>query len=289
MIRTLSSQLFANLRSPIGINAAASMSSLPKNMTQVYPDRLKGKVAVVTASTQGIGYSIAKRLALEGASVVISSRRQANVDKALQNLKDLKLERVHGITCHVGKEEDRLNLLKVAKDHFGGIDILVSNAAVNPYFGPILDTPEDAWDKIFEINVKSTFFLAKETVPYLQERGGGSIILVASIAGFLPINFLGAYSISKTAILGLTKALSHTVSGEGIRVNGIAPGIIETKFSSALTENEEILKKNLSSVSMGRVGQPDECAGAVAFLSSDDASYITGENMVIAGGQPSRM
>lgn len=258
-------------------------------MSTVYPDRLKGKVAVVTASTEGIGFAIAKRLALEGASVVVSSRKQTNVDRAVKELKDLKLENIRGTVCHVGKEDDRTNLLKLTKEEFGGIDILVSNAAVNPYFGPVLDTPEEAWDKIFDINVKSTFFLAKETVPYLQERGGGSIVLVASIAGFLPINFLGAYSISKTAILGLTKALSHTVSGEGIRVNGIAPGIIETKFSSALTENEDILQKNLSSVSMGRVGKPEECAGAVAFLCSEDASYITGENIVIAGGQPSRM
>jgi len=250
--------------------------------------RLKGKTAVVTASTDGIGFAIAKRLGAEGASVVVSSRKEKNVNEAVKKLKDLGYS-VAGTVCHVAKSEDRKTLLKTAIDNFGGIDILVSNAAVNPTVGPVLDCSEEAWDKIFDVNLKSAFMLSKEVLPHLKKRNGGCIIYISSIAGFHPLNMLGAYSVSKTALLGLTKAAAVDLAADNIRVNCLAPGIVETRFSSALHETETAKEAALSMIPMRRLAQPDEMAAVVAFLSSDDASYITGETFIAAGGMASRL
>eukprot|EP01137_Pigoraptor_chileana_P001965 Opistho-2@2167 len=261
-----------------------SMSSVPAAR------RLDGRVAVVTASTEGIGYAIARRLGQEGAKVVISSRKKDNVDKVVQTLKDEGLS-VTGIVCHVGKAEDRKSLIAKTVAAHGGIDILVSNAAVNPIFGSMLETTEDAWDKIFDINIKSAFFLAKEAMPHMGTGGrkGGSVVFVSSIAGFAPFEALGAYSVSKTALFGLTKALSREVGARNIRVNCIAPGIIKTKFSEALWTNKAILEKTLEDVPLNRLGSAEDCAGTVSFLASDDAAYVTGETIVTAGGMQSRL
>jgi dehydrogenase/reductase SDR family member 4 len=170
----------------------------------------------------------------EGASVVISSRREKNVTKAVAALKAKNIK-VHGTICHVASAEDRAKLFAEAKEKFGGIDILVSNAAVTPETGPVLDTSEKAWDKIFEVNVKASFMLAKEALPFLRERGGGNIVFISSIAGFHPNSILGAYGVSKTALFGLTKAAAGDLASEKIRVNCLAPGLIETKFSSIVS------------------------------------------------------
>jgi len=249
---------------------------------------LDGRVAIVTASTDGIGFSIAERLARDGAKVVISSRKQKNVDSAVERLGQEGLL-VTGVVCHVAKEEDREKLITETVEKFGGIDILISNAAVNPVFGPVLDCPEDAWDKIFDVNVKAAFLLAKSTVPHMEKRGKGSIIFVSSIAGFQPISALGAYSVSKTALLGLTKVLAQELGSSGIRVNCIAPGVIDTKFSSMLVETDSIRDKILEGIPLQRIGKPDEISGLASFLCSDDASYISGENIVAAGGSLSRL
>ncbi|RZF43194.1 hypothetical protein LSTR_LSTR013874 [Laodelphax striatellus] len=250
--------------------------------------KLNGKVAVVTASTDGIGFAIAERLGKEGASVMISSRKQANVEKAVGKLKNQGYK-VSGLVCHVGKKEDREKLLTEAASKFGGIDILVSNAAVNPIVGPVLDCPESAWDKIFEINVKAAFMLSQEALPYIRKRGGGSIIYISSIAGYQPLGLLGAYSVSKTALLGLTKAAAVDLASENIRVNCVAPGIIKTNFSSALHESETAREAALTQIPMNLLGEPKEIAGVVAFLVSEDASYITGESIIASGCMASRL
>lgn len=250
--------------------------------------KLSGKVAIVTASTEGIGFGIAENLARHGAHVMLSSRKAANVTAAVEKLQADGLS-VSGTVCHVGKQGDRSNLFQQTVDKFGGLDILVSNAAVNPYFGPILDCPEDAWDKIFEINVKVAFLLFKESVPLLQQRGGGSAVFVSSIGGFQPISALGPYSVSKTALFGLTKALASEAAADNIRVNCIAPGIIQTKFAAALTDNEDIAERVLETVPLGRFGQPSEMGGIVSFLASEEASYVTGETIVLAGGMNARL
>ncbi|XP_066967266.1 dehydrogenase/reductase SDR family member 4 [Macrobrachium rosenbergii] len=250
--------------------------------------KLAGKVAIVTASTDGIGYAIAERLGVDGAHVVISSRKQGNVERAVRSLESKGCS-VLGFPCHVAKDEDRANLIAKTVEKFGGIDILVSNAAVNPTVGGVLDCPPGVWDKIFEVNVKNALQLSQLVVPEMQKRNGGAIVYVSSIAGFQPMPLLGAYSVSKTALLGLTKAVAQQVASDNIRVNCLAPGIVQTKFSSALTENDAVHEKILEQIPLGRVAQPHEMAGIISFLVSDDASYVTGESFVVAGGMTSRL
>lgn len=211
----------------------------------------------------------------------------ANVEKALTTLKAQNLD-VIGVKCHVGNEEDRKSMLQAAVDKYGGIDILVSNAAVNPEVGAVLETSESAWDKIFDINVKCSYLIAKEALPFIRKRGGGSIVFVSSIGGFQPMGLLGAYCVSKTALFGLTKAAASDLATENIRVNCLAPGIIETKFAEAIT-SDSAKDAALSTVPMKRFGMPSEMGAVTAFLVSDDASYITGEVICASGGMHSRL
>lgn len=250
--------------------------------------RLAGKVAVVTAATEGIGFAISRRLAQDGASVVISSRKQKKVDKALKQLKDEGLD-VSGTVCHVGKVEDRTTLIAQVLESKGAIDILVSNAAANPAMGPILDTTEEQWDKIFDVNVKSAFFLAKEVAPHMEKQGHGSILFVSSIGGYQPFALLGPYSVSKTALLGLVQAMAPQCAEMGIRVNGVAPGVIRTKFSASLHTEPSVAEQVLQNIPLKRFGESEDVANTVSFLVSDDASYITGETIVVAGGMASRL
>jgi len=250
--------------------------------------RLEGKVAVVTASTAGIGLAIAERLGHEGAHVIVSSRKQDQVTAAVQNLKKQGLA-VTGLTCHVGSKEDRKKLLDLVAEKFGGLDILVSNAGINPAYGPILETKEELWDKIFEVNVKASFLLCREAVPLMEKKGGGSIVIVSSVGGYDPFPLIAAYSISKTALLGLVKGLAPQCAEKNIRVNAIAPGIIKTKFSEALWNNPTGEMAAASQMLLKRLGEPEDCAGAVAFLVSDDASFITGETVTMSGGIHSRL
>ncbi|XP_037933693.1 dehydrogenase/reductase SDR family member 4 [Teleopsis dalmanni] len=271
----------------ISINNCAkrlsSQSSTSGNMK-----RFQGKVAIVTASTDGIGFAIAKRLAEDGANVVISSRKEKNVANAVEKLRKLNLN-VMGLKCHVAEASDRKQLFEETMRKYGKLNILVSNAAANPAVGPVLDCEENVWDKIFDINVKSSYLLAKEALPYLRKEKGSSIVFVSSIAGYDAFELLGAYSVSKTALIGLTKAASKDLAPEGIRVNCLAPGIIKTKFSQALHEEESANEAALARIPMRRLGMPDEMAGIVAFLVSDDASYITGESIVASGGMTARL
>uniref|UniRef100_A0A224YMZ1 Dehydrogenase/reductase SDR family member 4 n=1 Tax=Rhipicephalus zambeziensis TaxID=60191 RepID=A0A224YMZ1_9ACAR len=274
MLSTLT-RISSSSSTPIVARASMSTASSAK--------KLAGKVAIVTASTEGIGYAIAERLAQDGAKVVVSSRKEDKVNQATSRLTAQGLD-VIGAPCHVGKAEDRAKLIKLVIDKLGGIDILVSNAGMNPVMAPVLDTPEAAWDKIFDINVKSAFLLTKEIVPHLEKRGGGSIVYVSSIAAYQSFPLLGAYSVSKTALLGLTRAVAEQVAPLNIRVNCIAPGIIKTKFSEALWKEPSIEAAILPQVPQKRLGTPEDCAGVVSFLVSDDARYITGENVPVAGG-----
>ncbi|XP_056156054.1 dehydrogenase/reductase SDR family member 4 isoform X2 [Lampris incognitus] len=200
-----------------------------RNMSQ---SSLAGKVAIVTASTDGIGLAAAQALGQRGAHVVVSSRRQVNVDKAVALLQSQSIQ-VTGTICNVGKSEDREKLVQMTVEQCGGVDILVSNAAVNPFFGNIMDSTEAVWDKILDVNVKSAFLLTKLAVPQMEKRGGGSVVFVSSVAGYQPMQALGPYSVSKTALLGLTRALAPELAHSNIRVNCVAPGVIKTRFSSA--------------------------------------------------------
>ncbi|XP_065104620.1 dehydrogenase/reductase SDR family member 4-like [Paramisgurnus dabryanus] len=212
---------------------------------------LSGKVAIVTGSTDGIGLAAAEALGQRGAHVVVSSRQQTNVDKAVSILSSKNIK-VTGTTCDVGNAEDREKLINMTVEQCGGVDILVANAAMIQFIGNILDSTEDVWDKIFGVNVKSQFLLTKLVVPYMEKRGGGSVVFVSSVAGYMPIQGLGLYSVSKTALIGLTRALAPDLAHSNIRVNSVAPGLIKTPFSSMLWGNENVLEDFLKKISMKR-------------------------------------
>ncbi|KAG7462164.1 hypothetical protein MATL_G00199530 [Megalops atlanticus] len=249
---------------------------------------LAGRVAIVTASTDGIGLAAAQALGHRGAHVVVSSRRKENVDKAVALLQGEKIQ-VTGTTCNVGKREDRERLVNMTVDRCGGVDILVSNAAVNPFFGNIMDSTEEVWDKILDVNVKASFLLTKLVVPHMEKRGGGSVVFVSSVAGYQPMQALGPYSVSKTALLGLTRALAPELAHSNIRVNCVAPGVIKTRFSSALWQNEAIVEEFKKQLAIKRLGEPEDVGGVIAFLCSEEASYITGETITVTGGMSCRL
>ncbi|XP_032963332.1 dehydrogenase/reductase SDR family member 2, mitochondrial [Rhinolophus ferrumequinum] len=243
---------------------------------------LAEKVAVITGSTKGIGLAIARRLAQDGAHVVVSSRKQQNVDQAVAALQGEGLS-VTGTVCHVEKAEDRERLLATALEHSGGVDFLVCNAAVNPLVGSIMGTSEQVWDKILSVNVKAPALLLSQLLPHMEKRGRGVVILVSSISAYIPHVALGAYNVSKKALLGLTRTLALELAPRGIRVNCLVPGIIETDFSKVLHENVAFWNNFKENHQLQRLGQPEDCADLVSFLCSPDASYITGENIVVVG------
>lgn len=247
--------------------------------------RFEGKVAIVTASTQGIGFGIAERLALEGASVVISSRKQKNVDEAVGKLKANGIQ-VLGVVCHVSNAQQRKNLINKTVEKYGKIDVIVSNAAVNPVNMPLLQTQESILDKLWETNVKASILLLQDAAPHLQK--GSSVIFVSSLGGYQPQPSMAMYGVTKTALLGLTKALAAEMAPD-IRVNCVAPGFVPTRFAAYITANETTRKTFEKTTLLNRLGTPEEIAAATAFLASDDASYITGETLIVAGGTPSRL
>lgn len=240
--------------------------------------------------TNRIGFAIARRLAEKGANVVVSSRKESNIQRAVDDLKNSGHTSILGVKCHVGNAKHRVRLFEETLKQFGCIDILISNAAINPQIGPVLDYTEFSWNRLFDINVKASWLLTKEVYPHLKKQGGGSIVFVSSVAGYQPLsNLIGAYSVSKTTLFGLTKAISQQVATENIRVNCVAPGIVKTNFSKLLYEDEDAQKHALSLIPMGKIALPDDISGTVAFLVSDDASYITGETICVTGGMNSRL
>ncbi|OVA01113.1 Short-chain dehydrogenase/reductase SDR [Macleaya cordata] len=247
--------------------------------------RFQGKVAIVTASTQGIGFSIAERLGLEGASVVISSRKQKNVDEAVEKLKARGIE-VLGVVCHVSNAQHRKNLIDKTLQKYGKIDVVVSNAAANPSVDPILETQESVLDKLWEINVKASILILQDSAPHLQK--GSSVVFISSIAAYQPQASMGMYGVTKTALLGLTKALATEMSPD-TRVNSVAPGFVPTHFADYITKDESVRKAVEERTLLNRLGTTEDMASATAFLASDEASYITGETLVVAGGIPSRL
>ncbi|KAI3987433.1 hypothetical protein MKX01_042437 [Papaver californicum] len=247
--------------------------------------RFEGKVAIVTASTQGIGFSIAERLGLEGASIVISSRKQKNVDEAVEKLKSKGIE-VFGVVCHVSNAQHRKNLIDQTIQKYGKINVVVSNAAANPSIDPILETKESILDKLWEINVKASILILQDAAPHLEK--GSSVVFISSITAYQPSASMGMYGVTKTALLGLTKALAIEMSPD-TRVNTVAPGFVPTHFADFLTKDESVKKGIEERTLLNRLGTTEDMAAATAFLASDEASYITGETLVVAGGMPSRL
>lgn len=263
-------------------------------MTQQNPFSLVGKVAIITGASKGIGESIARAYALAGARVVINSRKQEAVDEVADAINAEVIARHEatseggisaiGVAGQVGNAADCQKIFDAAMVAFGRVDIIVNNAAANPVFGPVEQTDDRAFNKIMDVNVKAPFELAKLCLPVMQANGGGSIINIASIGGVSPENFLGIYSVSKAALISLTKVLAREWGQYNIRANVICPGLIQTKFSEALWANDKILQHVLTKVPLNRVGQPDEISGLALFLASDSAGYCTGSVFMADGG-----
>lgn len=244
---------------------------------------LKGKVAIITGSSKGIGKSIAQGLAEHGAKIVISSRSQEAVDKVAEEFNKNDLEAI-GVACHIGKADQRKELIEKTIEHYGGVDILVNNAAINPIYAPIEEAEEEVFDKIMDVNVKAPWLLSNLVLSSMKERGGGSVINIASVEALHPGAGLGLYSTSKAALLMLTKNQAKEWGQYGIRANVICPGLIKTKFSAALWQNEKLLNKIEKSLPSSRMGMPDEMAGIVCLLASDAGAYMTGGVYTADGG-----
>lgn len=244
---------------------------------------LQGKVALVTGASKGIGAAIAQVLAAQGAAVVVNSRKEADI-KAVADQIEAQGGQALAVAGQVGLAADRHHIYNKVMERFGRLDILVNNAATNPVFGPVEQTEEAAFDKIMQVNVKAPFELAKLFLPQMRAQGSGSVINISSIGGVSPEAGLGIYSVSKAALISLTKVMAQEWGKDGIRANVICPGLIQTKFSEALWQNDKILRHVLANVPLGRMGQPEEMAGLCLFLASDASSYCTGGVYMADGG-----
>ncbi|MBM3173214.1 MAG: glucose 1-dehydrogenase [Chloroflexi bacterium] len=243
---------------------------------------LEGKKALVTGGGRGIGRAIALGLAKAGADVAIASRKLPNLEKVAEEIRALGRKALP-VEAHVGRMEDIQNLVTKVKGEFGRIDILVNNAATNPAVEQAIDISERAWDSVMNLNLKGLFFLSQAVAKVMKEQGGGNIVTIASVAGIHP-DILAAYSVSKAGAIMATKIMAQQWAPFGIRANVVAPGLTKTQFSEFLWGNEQILQVAVSRAPMGRIAEPEEMVGAVIFLCSDAASYITGQVLCVDGG-----
>lgn len=244
---------------------------------------LSGKVALVTGASKGIGKSVAEYFAAAGAKVVVSSRKQEAVDAVASEIKE-KGGHAIGIACHMGESTEIQKLVDTTIAQFGTIDILVNNAAANPSFGPVIETSESSFDKIMAVNVKGPFELAKKVYPIMKAKKNGSIINISSVGGLRPEYGLGIYSMSKAALISLTKVMAKEWGDDNIRANVICPGLIKTKFSEALWSNDKIMNSMMKMLPIKRVGTPEEIAALALYLASDASSYSTGSVFTADGG-----
>jgi NAD(P)-dependent dehydrogenase (short-subunit alcohol dehydrogenase family) len=247
------------------------------------PFGLEGKVAIITGSSRGIGRAAAEAMADQGARVVVSSRKPEPCEEVAKAIRDKGGEAIV-IPCNIGRRNEVEALIEGTRKQLGPIDILVCNAAVNPYFGPLAEIPDEAFDKIMSSNVKSNLWLCNLAIPDMARRGGGAVVIVSSIAGLRGSPMLGAYGISKAADFGLARNLALEWGPKNVRVNCVAPGLIKTDFARALWENPEVLAWRNERTPLRRIGTPEEVGGVIAFLASPAAGFITGEVLVVDGG-----
>lgn len=245
---------------------------------------LTGKVALISGASRGIGETIAKAYAAAGASVVLSSRKQEGVDGVAAQITAAG-GRALAVAAHTGDAQAVQHLVAQTVATFGGVDILVNNAATNPHFGPIMTAEESHWDKILDVNVKGYFRLAQACAPHMRQRGGGKIINLASVAGKTPLPGMGIYCVSKAAVLMLTEVLAAELAADNIQVNAIAPGFIKTAFSRAIWDNPALHSAVTQAIPQQRLGATEELVGMALYLASAASSFMTGATMVIDGGQ----
>lgn len=244
---------------------------------------LDGKIAFVSGASRGIGAAIAQLLAQQGAHVILPSRRIEGC-QAVADAITAAGGQATVMACHIGEIEQISAVFAQIREQFGRLDILVNNAAANPHFGNILDTDLGAFQKTVDVNIRGYFFMSVEAGKLMREHGGGSIINVASVNGVSPALMQGIYSVTKAAVISMTKAFAKDCAPFGIRCNALLPGLTDTKFASALTSNEAILKHALQIIPLKRVADPSEMAGAVLYLASDASSYTTGTTLTVDGG-----
>lgn len=244
--------------------------------------RLDGRTAIVTGASRGIGAAIAMALAEAGASVVVSSRKKEAIEETAHRITAAG-GKAHAVVAHAGIDADQERLVAEAIKVFGGVDVVVANAATNPVFGPVLDVDAGVFDKIMQVNVRGPLMLAKAAHPHLSAHGRGSLVFISSVGGISPEPLLGLYSVSKAAVVSLSKVLAKEW-GPDVRSNVICPGIVKTKFAEAIWSNEAIVEATIKTQPIPRVAEPEEIAGMALFLASDASSYCTGGVYVVDGG-----
>ena len=244
---------------------------------------LSGRVAIVTGGSRGIGEEIAKALSEFGAKVVLASRKIEGLNAVKEKIEAAGGEAIC-IPAHMGKLDSLQGIVDGTLEAYGTIDILVNNAATNPIFGSITQVDEKTWDKILDVNQKGVFFLTEAVGKVMLEKGKGSIINISSEAAVKPTPFLGVYSVSKAAVDMVTKSFALELGGQGIRVNGIAPGLVKTHFSQALWSNDQILAVAESKIPRGSMGRPEEIGGLAVFLASEASAFINGQTIIADGG-----
>ncbi len=244
---------------------------------------LEDKVALITGASRGIGEAIALTLADYGATCILVSRKIEPLEEVRKKIVD-KGGKAYAIACNMGYLDQIKQLFETVRSTYGRLDILVNNAATNPYFGEMLEAPEWAMDKTFEVNLKGPFYMTQYAAKLMADKGGGCVVNVASINGVRPAPFQGIYSMTKAAMISMTRAYAKELAGKNIRVNALLPGLTETKFSEAIVENEEVRNFAFSQIPMGRIATPDEMAGAILYLVSDAASFTTGTTITCDGG-----
>jgi NAD(P)-dependent dehydrogenase (short-subunit alcohol dehydrogenase family) len=244
---------------------------------------LTGKIALVSGASRGIGAAIAKLLAGQGAHTIVSSRRPADCEAVVDDIVAAGGSAA-ALACHIGELDQIEALFAKVREKHGRLDVLVNNAAANPYFGSILKTDPAAFQKTVDVNIRGYFFMSTHGAQLMIENGGGSIINVASVNGVNPANFQGIYSITKAAVISMTKAFAAECAEAGVRCNALLPGLTDTKFASVLVNTPAILQRALAHIPMRRVAQPSEMAGAVLYLASAASSYTTGAILNVDGG-----
>jgi dehydrogenase/reductase SDR family member 4 len=262
---------------------ACQLSRIKFHIVKSHLFDLEGKVALVTGSTRGIGKSIAEELARAGAKVSVSSRKVEACEQVRAEFEGKGFQ-VLAQPCNVSRKEDLQGLVDATRAKWGGIDIVVSNAASNPYYGPLTGISDEAFDKIMLNNVKSVLWLAGMTLPGMAERGGGSFIVVGSIGGLLANTVIGAYGVSKAADHHLVRNLAAEWGSKNVRVNAIAPGLVKTEFARALWEDPKRAAERIQATPLRRLGEPRDIGGIAVFLASEAAAFITGQCIVADGG-----